>query len=139
MQAAFEQLSEFHDMGHIKRTGSRRPHFAHLDIQEKVKLLELRQNLVKEETEEFDEALNDYIDSLTSTEGIEQAREHLVKELCDALYVLVGTAVDLDIDLARAFTKVHLNNVKKITTCTVRDDGKLVKAKDHPSCDLKGF
>jgi len=139
LQSAFEKLSEFHDAGAIKRTGMRRPHFAHLDISSKVAILELREALVKEETEEFLEALDEYTDALCSDTEVESCRQHLVKEICDALYVLIGTAVDLDIDIARAFSRVHDNNMKKIQNATVRDDGKLVKDPKHPPVDLSGF
>lgn len=139
MLTAYNDLTEFHDAACIKRTGQRRPNFAHLDIQEKVSILELRQNLVKEEAEEFDEALDEYIDALASTDNIDVARAHLIKEACDVLYVVLGSMVDLDVDLPRAFSRIHANNMLKIKTSELRDDGKLIKPKNHPQVDLKGF
>lgn len=139
MLTAYNDLTEFIDAAHILRTGSRKSHFHHKSLEEKVKTLELNQNLVTEETKEFDEALNEYMDALCSAENVEKCREHLVKELCDAIYVLTHAAVELEIDLPRAFTKIHKNNMLKLKNCTVRDDGKLIKAKDHPAVNLSGF
>lgn len=51
-------------------------------------LLDLRVTLIKEEVKEFLEAFRDF--STNPTKGCE---EHLLKEICDVIYVILGTLV----------------------------------------------
>lgn len=106
-----------------------------MTMEQRVALLDLREALIDEEYKEVSEALSEFEDSLVGMYN-SKTKEHLAKEICDLIYVLVGTAVDLGIDLTEAFKLVHENNMLKVGTSSVRDDGKLVKPKDHPSVDL---
>lgn len=63
--------------------------------------------------------------------------ENALKELCDCLYVLVRIAVIYGWPLEEAFARVHENNMLKLETCTLRHDGKLIKAANHPKVYLK--
>lgn len=63
--------------------------------------------------------------------------DDVLKELADLIVVTVGTAVVYGMDIDTAFERVHENNMAKIKNGTVRDDGKLVKPRDHPKVDLK--
>lgn len=63
--------------------------------------------------------------------------ENVLKELCDCLYVLVRIAVIYGWPLEEAFARVHENNMLKLETCTLRHDGKLIKAANHPKVYLK--
>lgn len=71
--------------------------------------------------------------------GDDISKAHLLKELCDVLYVVYGTVVTLGlIDvLDEAFRRVHENNMLKVTNGTIlKETGKFTKAKDHPKVDL---
>ena len=88
----------------------------------------LRAKLIHEEAKELCTALCDS----------EATLEDILKEICDLLYVTVGTAVILDFkNLSAAFNRVHQNNMDKINNGTFNDDGKLVKAADHPKVNLQ--
>ena len=64
--------------------------------------------------------------------------EHVLKEVCDLLYVTIGFAsryVEFD-NLPEAFKRVHENNMLKISNGTLNGNGKLIKTEDHPKVDL---
>lgn len=116
-------LREFHRAVFIK-TGNWRS-----DINQKFipdnPTAKLRIGLHEEEVDELSKALT------------EEDLEQVLKELCDCLYVLYGTAVTYNLPVEEAFKRVHANNMLKITTGDVNNLGKFVKAKDHPKVDLK--
>lgn len=87
----------------------------------------LRVNLIVEETRELCEAV-------WNTEP----DENILKEICDVLYVLGGLVYEFGWKdkVDAAFNRVHENNMLKMTTCSFREDGKLIKSKDHPKVDL---
>lgn len=95
-------------------------------------LLVLRQNLIAEEFTEVDDALEDVMDSDTVVN-----RGALLKELCDLVYVAVGTAEALSMNFDVAFNRVHINNMLKLEGMEMREDGKVLKAKGHPAVDLE--
>jgi predicted HAD superfamily Cof-like phosphohydrolase len=64
------------------------------------------------------------------------SKAHLLKELCDSLYVIFGTAAIYGLYIEEAFARVHENNMLKLTTGNLNDLGKFVKAKDHPKVYL---
>lgn len=64
------------------------------------------------------------------------SKAHLLKELCDVLYVVFGTAAIYGLPVEEAFERVHTNNMLKLTTGNLNDLGKFVKAKDHPKVYL---
>jgi predicted HAD superfamily Cof-like phosphohydrolase len=49
-----------------------------------------------------------------------------IRELCDVLYVVYGTAVEMGVDLAPFFAEVHAANMRKAGG-PVREDGKVTK------------
>lgn len=88
--------------------------------------IELTKKLLREECEELCQAL-DARDPVAAT-----------KELCDLVVVSVGGAgVKYDLPFAPAIQRVHLNNMEKVETGSVREDGKLVKHPNHPKVDLR--
>jgi len=113
-----EKLTEFHNAV-LEKTKDLRsaPDQLFLGFDE---VAELRYNLIAEESEELLTAL---------TIG---TRDEVRKELCDLLYVVFGTAVVFGFDVDSDFEVVHQNNLLKVQTGSVREDGKLVKDKDHP-------
>ena len=100
----------------------------------------LRANLIYEETLEVIGALGlhtveDGNDSLSAPGQPEPVLEQ-IKELCDLLYVIFGTAVQMGVDLQAFFDAVHENNMTKATG-PVRPDGKRLKPEGYTAVDLK--
>jgi NTP pyrophosphatase (non-canonical NTP hydrolase) len=87
--------------------------------------IELRKNLIREEVQELLDALD------------ERDPKHALKEICDSLVVIIGTVVTFDLPMAAGLQRVHLNNMEKLETGTVREDGKLVKHPNHPKVDFE--
>lgn len=74
----------------------------------------LRNRLIQEEFEEFQEAMQS------------KDLSAMAKELADLLYVVYGTAVSLGIDMEPVFNEVHRSNMSKVGGYK-RADGKWVK------------
>ncbi len=74
----------------------------------------LRNRLIQEEFEEFQEAMD------------RKDLPNMAKELADLLYVVYGTAVSLGIDIEPVFKEVHRSNMSKVGGYK-REDGKWVK------------
>lgn len=87
----------------------------------------LRVALIKEECDELCEAL--------TTGTIQDVR----KELCDVLYVVFAAAAIYNFPVDEDFMLVHENNMLKINTGTKADNGKLLKAKDHPKVTFSDY
>lgn len=127
-----EALEDF-DQACLDKRGQKYKNFFELSRQEQKQLVMLRKNLINEESKEADEALLEVYDDVESIE----ARAHLTKELVDTIYVCIGTAVSLNLDIETAFQRVQDNNMLKIATGTYREDGKLIKSPDHPAVNLE--
>jgi predicted HAD superfamily Cof-like phosphohydrolase len=78
----------------------------------------LRLRLIREETEELDEALQNG-DVIKTADA-----------LADILYVTLGTAVVSGIDISPVFDEVHRSNMTK-TGGGLRGDGKVVKGNSY--------
>jgi len=83
----------------------------------------LRNRLIQEEYEEFQEAMQSK--DLAS----------MAKELADLLYVVYGTAVSLGIDMEPVFKEVHRSNMSKVGGYK-REDGKWVKPPTYSPASL---
>ena len=83
----------------------------------------LRNRLIQEEFEEFQEAMQS--EDLSA----------MAKELADLLYVVYGTAVSLGIDMEPVFKEVHRSNMSKIGGYK-REDGKWVKPPTYSPASL---
>ena len=83
----------------------------------------LRNRLIQEEFEEFQEAMRG--NDLSA----------MAKELADLLYVVYGTAVSLGIDMAPVFKEVHRSNMSKVGGYK-REDGKWVKPPTYSPASL---
>jgi len=83
----------------------------------------LRNRLIQEEYEEFQEAMQSK--DLAS----------MAKELADLLYVVYGTAVSLGIDMEPVFKEVHRSNMSKVGGYK-REDGKWVKPATYSPASL---
>jgi predicted HAD superfamily Cof-like phosphohydrolase len=83
----------------------------------------LRNRLIQEEFEEFQEAMQS------------KNLSAMAKELADLLYVVYGTAVSLGIDMEPVFKEVHRSNMSKIGGYK-REDGKWVKPPTYSPASL---
>ena|SRR5882672_2273981 len=100
-----------------------------------------RGNLIQEEEQEVQEAL-DFLDrtdiGLTSS-TYEEALIELAKELADLLYVIYGTAEELNIPLQDIFNAVHRSNMGKIWQdgkVHYNKFGKVIKPPEYRPPDL---
>lgn len=91
----------------------------------------LREYLHTEEVGELEDVLMGIDEDLS--------KAHLLKEICDSLYVIFGTAVVYFPQevVDEAFKRVHDNNMLKITNGTVLKPGKFIKPDNHPKVQLK--
>lgn len=102
-------------------------------------LLSLRQGLISEEFLEVLEALAVVqFDVMYLDEIRPGAKANLLKELCDLVYVAVGTAVKLGLPFDEGFTRVHENNMSKLVDGKIvrAENGKILKPKGYVKCDL---
>lgn len=83
----------------------------------------LRNRLIQEEFEEFQEAMHS------------RDLPAMAKELADVLYVVYGTAVSLGIDMEPVFKEVHRSNMSKVGGYK-REDGKWVKPPTYSPASL---
>lgn len=106
------------------------------------RLLDLRGRLISEEAGELGHAMQELVD-LAATAGDEtdwtSTHQQALKETCDLVYVLVGTAVSLGWDFDEAFARVHASNMAKVWpdgTVRKREDGKVLKPPEYEAPDL---
>lgn len=87
-----------------------------------------RENLVSEEIGEFEDAWNAFIACPEDATAKE-----VLKEMCDVIYVLLGTAEVFGWNAEVAFTKVHDSNMSKTPNPNGR---KVLKGEDYVEADL---
>ncbi len=87
-------------------------------------LKKLRINLVEEEAKEV----------VTAIEG--GSLSQVAKELCDLIYVTVGTALAYGINLQPVWDEVHASNMTK-TDGSKRADGKVLKPANYKETDIE--
>lgn len=129
--------AKFHDKVILHKTGNKLSKFSGTDeYDEYLSQIDFTMDLISEETEELAESLDSV--SVRETDEYIGDAEHILKEVCDLLYVTIGFAsryVEFD-NLPEAFKRVHENNMLKISNGRLNDRGKLIKAEDHPKVDL---
>lgn len=82
--------------------------------------------MIDEEHLEVVEAHADLLDDITN----KRAREHLLKELADLVYVCHQMAAAFNWDLSEAYRRVHASNMSKLDSNgnpIRREDGKVLK------------
>ncbi len=98
----------------------------------------LRIDLIAEEFDEVTDALADLSYTLNlskrttnevTPEEVLDNHIHVLKELCDLVYVTVGTAVALGYDFDKGFEAVHKSNMTKDGGKS--DEGKLTKGASY--------
>lgn len=87
--------------------------------------LYLRANLIEEESREFLSAINRPVPDLIE----------IADALADILYVVLGSAVSLGLDMSDIFNEVHRSNMSKVGGYK-RADGKWVKPATYSPADL---
>ena len=92
-------------------------------------LLELRMRLIFEEVQELAEVGLDLEGNLDLEERHVLMQDFL-KEMCDVVYVLKGTAVSFGMNFDKAYNLVHKSNMSKypFTKC---EHGKVLKGKNY--------
>ena len=106
-------------------------------------ILDLRRALI---SEEYIETINEmfmincelFVSSSYTREPTRQLKANLLKELCDLVYVAVGTAVKLGLPFDEGFARVHENNMSKLVDGKIvrAENGKILKPKGYVKCDL---
>ena len=76
------------------------------------------------------------VDDLTVLENLisESLHAHVLKELCDLVYVVIGTAVSWQYDFTEAFNTVHASNMTKDGGII---DGKMTKGEAYIPADVR--
>jgi len=90
--------------------------------------------LIKEESDEFKEAIDDWIE--TSSKA---AKVHALKELADLVYVCYQMAAFLNADLDEALDRVHASNMSKLDdngNAIYNESGKVMKGPNYKEPDL---
>lgn len=121
MHDAQAKVSEFHREMGLETAMGKFPKW----LSEKAK--KRRLNLIVEELDEL-------VDALNWDNKIEA-----IDALCDLLYVIYGTAVEMGVDLQPFFDEVHESNMTKIGGHKRESDGKWIKPDDYSPPDLKGI
>ena len=97
--------------------------------------LNLQQNLIDEEHLEVAHAYLDLKEDINN----KQAREHLLKELADLVYVCHQMAAAFGWDLQVAYNRVHESNMSKLGVDGKplrREDGKILKGPNYREPNL---
>ena len=92
--------------------------------------LTLQQTLIDEEHLEVAHAYLDLLEDITN----KRAREHLLKELADLVYVCHQMAACFGWDLQTAHNRVHASNMSKLGEDGMpirREDGKILKGPNY--------
>jgi predicted HAD superfamily Cof-like phosphohydrolase len=84
-----------------------------------------RLKLIREETDELEDALE------------HEELEESLDGIADLLYVVLGTAVEMGVDIEPIFREVHRSNMTKIGGHK-REDGKWIKPKEYNPVDFTG-
>ena len=94
------------------------------------KILKLRYDLIKEELDEFEQAIK------------EKNLKEIADSLTDILYVTYGAGHAFGIDLDKCFNEVQESNMSKLgenNTPIYNDDGKVMKGPNYFKPNLKQF
>ena len=85
----------------------------------------LQKKLIDEEYHELDEAFDNWTSVFYDTPEDAKARKDVLDAICDSIYVLIGLALKMGMNLDDAFREVHRSNMSKLG-----EDGKPIKRAD---------
>ena len=100
-------------------------------------LMNFRLKLIFEEVQELATAALD-VESSLLPESTQVLMEKLLKEMCDVVYVIKGTAVSFGMDFDEAYKRVHQSNLSKLPL-TKDDDGKVLKGPNYKPPSMEGL
>ena len=63
----------------------------------------------------------------------------VMKEAVDVMFVVAALFSMYGWDYGEAVKRVAKNNIAKLKNGSIRDDGKILKSKDHPAVELRGL
>jgi predicted HAD superfamily Cof-like phosphohydrolase len=141
-------------MNHIQQAAEFRNVFGHESLPDKqrrlpvefVDKLRMQLSLIKEEGDEFNEALEEWVDLSarlsTPEDALTFTKKHVLKELGDLVYVCYQMAAFLGVDLDAAFDRIHQSNMSKLGEDgkpIYRQDGKVLKGPNYKEPDLSGL
>lgn len=121
MNSLQQKLADFDTLYNIETPDF--PSMPDIDIRK------LRMRLITEEVKELD------------YEMLEGNLENAIKELCDLLYVVLGTANALGIDIEPFFSEVHRSNMSKVHPdgqIHKTDYGKVIKPPTYSPANING-
>lgn len=103
----------------------------------------LRLKLIGEEFKEMAEAMNNWTKGVIQDYPAEEQRilkEHILKEMCDCVYVIAGMAATYGWDMTEAWRRVHESNMSKFGEKGILKDkdGKVLKPDTYKPADLEG-
>ena len=101
----------------------------------------VRKKIITEEYNEVMEALKELELVLLSTESTDtqifNAHTHMLKELCDLVYVAVGTSVSFGYSFDDGFKSVHISNMTK--DGSINNNGKITKGPSYKEPEELGM
>ena len=105
-----------------------------------VNLVDLREELIREEYEELIDSFR-LVEFARNFRGEipKELKADLLKELGDVLYVVYGAAVALGLNVDEAFDIIHKSNMSKLDDNghpIYREDGKVLKGPNYQAPDL---
>jgi predicted HAD superfamily Cof-like phosphohydrolase len=100
-------------------------------------LMNFRLKLIFEEVQELATAALDLEGSMLP-ESQQELMEKLLKEMCDVVYVIKGTAVSFGMDFDEAYKRVHESNMSKLPL-TKDDNGKVLKGSNYKPPSMEGL
>lgn len=106
--------------------------------------LQTQLKLIEEESSEFKEAVDYWIfESRASPDGDDRfakdAKEHVLKELGDLIYVCFQMAAFLNVDIDTALDRIHASNMSKLGSDgnpIYNEYGKVLKGPNYKEPDL---
>lgn len=119
----YQMVEDFHDK-HGLIAGQK------LNVNEYRQTILFRSKLIAEECHELVESLYNLDQRGMKKEDL----MHVAKEICDVMYVAIGTAVAFNIDIDNAFKEVHRSNMSKEVAAKV--GGKVQKGLSYVPANL---
>ena len=108
-----------------------------IDLPYSKELMDFRLKLIFEEIQELATSALD-VDEARDDEERDILMQHLLKEMCDLVYVIKGMAVSFGMDFDQAFKLVHKSNMSKLPL--LKDaDGKVQKGLNYQPPILEGL